>query len=166
MSSIGILSLVWVVAPRVVGNPVGVGRADEEYQKRPFLKHWALGFGIVLDNGPELSGRAVDQWAYERGVRPQAGPFLRRDTSPPMWGRRVSGTPQPVEKGGPVAAAAVCTGLAVQVCRGSSLPDGAPSRVSSPVAGPRGVFQQAGAFLRRDGRQSTRSPTRYRVVSL
>lgn len=24
---------------------------------------------IVLDNGPELAGRAVDQWAYERGVR-------------------------------------------------------------------------------------------------
>ena len=24
---------------------------------------------IVLDNGPELSGKAVDQWAYERGVR-------------------------------------------------------------------------------------------------
>lgn len=24
---------------------------------------------IVLDNGPELTGRAVDQWAYERGVR-------------------------------------------------------------------------------------------------
>jgi putative transposase len=23
---------------------------------------------IVLDNGPELSGKAVDQWAYERGV--------------------------------------------------------------------------------------------------
>jgi putative transposase len=23
---------------------------------------------IVLDNGPELAGRAVDQWAYERGV--------------------------------------------------------------------------------------------------
>jgi putative transposase len=24
---------------------------------------------IVLDNGPELAGKAVDQWAYERGVR-------------------------------------------------------------------------------------------------
>jgi putative transposase len=24
---------------------------------------------IVLDNGPELAGRAVDQWAYEQGVR-------------------------------------------------------------------------------------------------
>jgi putative transposase len=24
---------------------------------------------LVLDNGPELTGRAVDQWAYERGVR-------------------------------------------------------------------------------------------------
>lgn len=24
---------------------------------------------IVLDNGPELAGRALDQWAYERGVR-------------------------------------------------------------------------------------------------
>jgi len=24
---------------------------------------------IILDNGPELAGRAVDQWAYERGVR-------------------------------------------------------------------------------------------------
>jgi putative transposase len=24
---------------------------------------------IVLDNGPELTGRALDQWAYERGVR-------------------------------------------------------------------------------------------------
>jgi putative transposase len=25
---------------------------------------------IVLDNGPELTGRALDQRAYERGVRP------------------------------------------------------------------------------------------------
>jgi putative transposase len=24
---------------------------------------------IVLDNGPELAGKAVDQWSYERGVR-------------------------------------------------------------------------------------------------
>ena len=24
---------------------------------------------IVLDNGPELAGKAVDQWAYERGVQ-------------------------------------------------------------------------------------------------
>ena len=24
---------------------------------------------IVLDNGPELAGKALDQWAYERGVR-------------------------------------------------------------------------------------------------
>ena len=24
---------------------------------------------IVLDNGPELTSRALDQWAYERGVR-------------------------------------------------------------------------------------------------
>ena len=24
---------------------------------------------IVLDNGPELTGKALDQWAYERGVR-------------------------------------------------------------------------------------------------
>ena len=24
---------------------------------------------IVMDNGPELTGRALDQWAYERGVR-------------------------------------------------------------------------------------------------
>ena len=24
---------------------------------------------IVLDNGPELTGRALDQWAYERGVQ-------------------------------------------------------------------------------------------------
>jgi putative transposase len=24
---------------------------------------------IILDNGPELAGKAVDQWAYERGVR-------------------------------------------------------------------------------------------------
>ncbi len=24
---------------------------------------------IVLDNGPELAGRAVDRWAYEQGVR-------------------------------------------------------------------------------------------------
>ena len=24
---------------------------------------------IVLDNGPELASRALDQWAYERGVR-------------------------------------------------------------------------------------------------
>ncbi len=23
----------------------------------------------MLDNGPELAGRAVDQWAYEQGVR-------------------------------------------------------------------------------------------------
>ena len=23
---------------------------------------------IVLDNGPELAGKALDQWAYERGV--------------------------------------------------------------------------------------------------
>jgi putative transposase len=23
---------------------------------------------IVLDNGPELAGKVVDQWAYERGV--------------------------------------------------------------------------------------------------
>ena len=25
--------------------------------------------GIVLDNGPEPAGRAMDQWAYERGIR-------------------------------------------------------------------------------------------------
>ena len=24
---------------------------------------------IILDNGPELTGRALDQWAYARGVR-------------------------------------------------------------------------------------------------
>ena len=24
---------------------------------------------IVMDNGPELTGRALDQWAYERGIR-------------------------------------------------------------------------------------------------
>ena len=24
---------------------------------------------IVLDNGPELTSRALDQWAYERGIR-------------------------------------------------------------------------------------------------
>jgi putative transposase len=29
----------------------------------------AMPFEIVLDNGPELTSRALDQWAYERGVR-------------------------------------------------------------------------------------------------
>jgi putative transposase len=37
------------------------------------LERLAIGRGapdeIVLDNGPELAGKAVDQWAYERGVQ-------------------------------------------------------------------------------------------------
>jgi putative transposase len=29
----------------------------------------AIHQGIMLDNGPELTSRALDQWAYARGVR-------------------------------------------------------------------------------------------------
>jgi len=33
------------------------------------VKSHAIPDVIVLDNGPELTSRALDQWAYERGVR-------------------------------------------------------------------------------------------------
>jgi hypothetical protein len=59
-------------------------------------------------------------------------------------GMSVSKTVQPVDNSGPVADEAAFTGLAAQVCRGSWLLVGTPSRVSDLVAGSRGVFQQVG----------------------
>jgi putative transposase len=36
---------------------------------RVISKRGSMPVEIVLDNGPELTSRALDQWAYERGVR-------------------------------------------------------------------------------------------------
>lgn len=33
------------------------------------MERGALPQAIILDNGPELPSRALDQWAYERGVK-------------------------------------------------------------------------------------------------